>query len=262
MKRGRGRPSDEDIFLSLVPENGAVGNVTLLGQLQERGWSTEKYWNVRERLLDEGVLERGRGRGGSVRKVASENDEIPNVVRPTYRSDEAQLYEPLCKVLSTDWVREMRIEPDQIHFELTARQGKKATGGTWTRPDITAVSVRTFPHLPNKYLDVWTFEVKSAEGLDVTAIFETAAHASRATRSYALLAVSESLDGRAEETVDRCEREAARLRVGLITFTDASDFETWETKAEAPRIDTDPESLEEFIGHLSDEARKRLQRWR
>jgi hypothetical protein len=28
----------------------------------------------------------------------------------------------------------MRIEPDQIHFEITARQGKTATGGTWTRP--------------------------------------------------------------------------------------------------------------------------------
>jgi hypothetical protein len=37
---------------------------------------------------------------------------------------------------SFEWDREMHIELDQIHFEITARAGKKA--GTWTRPDITA----------------------------------------------------------------------------------------------------------------------------
>jgi hypothetical protein len=154
----------------------------------------------------------------------------------------------------------MRIAREHIHFELTARQGKKATGGKWSRPDITAVSIRTFTHLPNKYLDVWTFEVKSVEWLDITAIFEAAAHASRATRSYALLQIPENPDDAAREVIDRCDREAARLRVGFIAFSDPADFDTWETRVEAPRLETAPEALEEFIAHLSTDAKSHLSR--
>ncbi len=150
---------------------------------------------------------------------------------------------PLLVVLQGEWARDMRIAPHQIHFEGTARQGKKATGGTWTRPDITAVSVRSFPHLPNKYLDMWTFDDKTVDWLDVTAIFEAAAHASRATRSYALLQVPEKASDRTKEILRRCEREATRLRVGLITFVDPARFGTWETVVDAPRVDTDPESV-------------------
>jgi hypothetical protein len=155
----------------------------------------------------------------------------------------------------------MRIEPTQIHFEITARQGRRPTGGIWTRPDITAVSVRTFQHLPNKYVDVWTFEVKPVDALDVTAVFEAASHASRATRSYALLQTSADKTYEAE-AIDRCARDAARLGVGLIVFSSASDFATWETKVEAPRLETAPEALNEFVGYLSDRAKERLAMWR
>jgi hypothetical protein len=267
------RSSNEDVLLSLVPEDGgAVGNVALLRQLKHRGWSEEKYWNVRDQLLNDGVLVRGRGKGGSVRRVLAETVEV--VTSPTIEaatalmakgqkgSSELSLYEPLLRVLSNDWAREMRIEPDQIHFEITALQGRKATGGTWTRPDITAVSVRTFEYLPSKYLDIWTFEVKAVDWLDVTAIFEAAAHGSRATRSYALIQIPGELSDREEDILGRCEREATRLRVGLITFTEASRFETWETRVEAPRVDTAPEELESLISQLSNEAKRRLARWK
>jgi hypothetical protein len=252
------RRSDADMLLDIVPADGSfIGNVTLLNQL---GWAKEKYWHVRDGLLEGRQLERGRGKGGSVRRSAP-TDQLP--VKSIRNSPEAQLYEPLLRVLSNEWVREMRIEPHQIHFEITARQGKKTTGGTWTRPDITAVSVRTFQHLPGKYVDVWTFEVKPVEALDVTAVFEAASHASRATRSYALLQIPEDSDsGYEKELIDRCARDAARLRVGLITFSSESEFKTWETKVEAPRLETTPEALDEFIGHLSDLAKKRIAQWK
>ena len=156
----------------------------------------------------------------------------------------------------------MRIEPGQIHFEITAKQGKRLTGGTWTRPDITAVSCRTFQHLTGKYFDVWTFEVKPIESLDVTAVFEAASHASRAIRPYALLQIPEHSDSAVEQAIDRCVREAARLRVGLITFSSKSEFKTWDTKVEAPRLETAPELLNEFIGYLSDLAKKRIGEWK
>src|SRR5215203_1379964 len=100
------RSSNEDVLLSLVPEDGgAVGNVALLRQLKHRGWSEEKYWNVRDQLLNDGVLVRGRGKGGSVRRVLAEITEV--VTSPTIEaaavsmakgqkaSSELSLYEPL-----------------------------------------------------------------------------------------------------------------------------------------------------------------------
>jgi hypothetical protein len=251
------RRSDADMLMELIPDDGSfVGNGSLQNQL---GWQKDKYWRVRDGLLANKQLERGRGKGGSVRRPFSNGDQI--VTKQPRNSPEAQLYEPLLRVLSSEWVREMRIEPEQIHFEITARQGKKLTGGTWTRPDITAVSVRTFQHLPGKYLDVWTFEVKPLEALDITAVFEAASHAGRATRSYALLQVS-GAESYETEIVDRCAREAARLRVGLILFSSESDFSTWDTRVEAPRLETAPEILDEFVGFLSENAKSRIARWK
>ena len=216
---------------------------------------------MRDGLLESGQLERGKGKGGSVRRTPANGDKL--TVKPNRNLPEAQLYEPLLHILKNEWAREMRIEPHQIHFEITARQGKKATGGTWTRPDITAVSVRTFQHLPEKYFDVWTFEIKPLEALDVTAVFEAASHASRATRSYALIQIpDESELGYEREIIDRCTKEAARLRVGLITFSLESEFKTWETRVEAPRLETAPEALDEFVGHLSEAAKKRIAQWK
>lgn len=248
------RKKDAEVLLALVPEDGTpIGNTTLMYELD---WDAEKYWRVRDALLDEGRLERGRGRGGSVWKVQA----IGNAAR--LAQSEESLYVPLLEVLKTDWAREMRIEPEHIHFEVTARQGKKSTGGTWTRPDITAVSVRTFQHLPGKFIDILTFEVKPLSALDVTAVFEAASHASRATRSYALLQIPDIIGPREDEIIERCAREAARLRVGLILFVSASEFYTWETKVEAPKLDTAPEALDEFLGHLSNEAKRKMQTWK
>jgi hypothetical protein len=116
------RRTDAEMLLDLVPNDGeAVGNKWLQNQLR---WSEDKYWRIRDSLLDTGTLERGRGKGGSVRRPITVSNQ-PIVAAP--RSTEAQLYEPLLKVLQNDWVREMRIEPSQIHFEITARQGKKPT---------------------------------------------------------------------------------------------------------------------------------------
>jgi hypothetical protein len=217
---------------------------------------------VRDELLSEGVLERGRGKGGSIRRAIIENGEKNASNLSGSRPTEAKLYEPLMRTLKDAWVRDMSIDPEQIFFEMTAKQGAKQTGGKWSRPDITAVSIRSFAYLPTKFLDVWTFEVKSAEWLDVTAVFEAAAHGGRATRSYALLQVPEQEDQRTKEILDRCEREAARLNVGLITFSDPETFTTWETRVDAPRLDTAPEYLQEFINHLSDEAKNKLLRWK
>ncbi|MFO0755394.1 MAG: ATP-binding protein [Byssovorax sp.] len=61
------RRTDEQILLDLVPSDRPVGNTVLRRQLA--AWSEEKYWRVRDQLIDKGLLAAGRGYGGSVRRT-------------------------------------------------------------------------------------------------------------------------------------------------------------------------------------------------
>src|SRR5206468_10570045 len=80
-------------------QGGAAGNVSLLRSLK---WDDDLYWSVRDRLVDAGQLELGRGRGGSVRRVFTDDTQITTPPSPEIQSiqiAEAQLYEPVAKVL-------------------------------------------------------------------------------------------------------------------------------------------------------------------
>jgi hypothetical protein len=53
-----------------VPETGGIGNTRLRNELVSRyGWDDERYWETRKRLRQRGLVEVGRGRGGSLRRV-------------------------------------------------------------------------------------------------------------------------------------------------------------------------------------------------
>ena len=69
-----------DLILSLTPEDGSyIGNGAMMALLRERmpGLSDDDYFAARDALVDDGRLARGRGRGGSIIRVAgdAENDE-------------------------------------------------------------------------------------------------------------------------------------------------------------------------------------------
>ncbi|WP_437763321.1 toll/interleukin-1 receptor domain-containing protein [Sorangium sp. So ce281] len=72
-----GRPTDDERFLSLVPVDGStISNRSLREHL---GWPDEKYERVRDQLVERGLVIRGPGPGGTVRRAdtqqASEDDE-------------------------------------------------------------------------------------------------------------------------------------------------------------------------------------------
>ncbi|HSN99846.1 MAG TPA: ATP-binding protein, partial [Candidatus Nanopelagicales bacterium] len=71
-----GRRTDEQLLLDLVPPDRAISNLTLLKELKSRRhWSDEKYWRVRNQLVQKGLLLVGRGPGGSVRKAEAPEPE-------------------------------------------------------------------------------------------------------------------------------------------------------------------------------------------
>ncbi len=260
------RPDDDfqmKKFLEVLRDHGgSAGNTYLMGFLN---WSEAEYWRLREKLIEDGRILRGRGRGGSVvlvedlkqpeknsftGKVLDEEGGVPE-------AKEADLYDPCLKVLQEKWSQERGLH--DFHIEITAAQGGKKTGGVWTRPDITAISVRTFTHWPGRTYDIWTFEVKPSWQFNITGVFEAAAHARSATHSYALFETPEKVD---DSDVSRLVSEAQRMGVGLILFEKPDDFETWDFKVDPVRQEPDPALLEQFVvTQLSDKARSKLLRW-
>ena len=251
------------LLLSLVRKDGRRdGNTTLsesfLEQAKSRlgeNFGVEVYWRVRNALIEDGKLERGRGKGGSVRLIG-ESVKLPKAKPQKYRK-ETQLYDPFHQTIQKDWVDEYDIT--DFVSEVSAHKGSKFTGGKWTRPDVTLVSVGNYPFIPGKSVEVITFEIKPAGEYGVEGVYETASHSAFANKSYLALHTAENQSD-AEDFLERLEKEAVRFGVGLVTFEDPGKWDTFEVIVEAQHKIPSPRDTNEFLSRLKNEGRQTLQK--
>jgi hypothetical protein len=265
-----GLTGEESALYAVVPPDGAtVGNQRAQETL---GWTDDVYWRVRDSLVDRGLISRGRGRGGTLRRVIESppadvitvpvdigrpDEAAANIVESIRREEE--LYEPMSAVLRGDWVKDRRTNP--IAVELTARQGRRATGGTWSRPDLVSVEIKTFEYVPGKFLEVVTFEIKPSDAIDVQAVYEALAHRRAATHAYVLLHVPGAAAASLEDAIQNVRLVARSHGIGVVIAADPSDYSTWEELEEAQRVEPDPERLNSFIDtQLSDKLKRRIAR--
>ncbi len=154
---------------------------------------------------------------------------------------EADLYPHVQATLESSWAKERQIEP--LAVEVTTAQGRKATGGRWTRPGLVSVAVRTYRHLPGEYMEVVTFEVKPADAVTVTAVYEALAHLRSATHAYVIFHVPDDSAESVQQVIDEARRVGRAHGVGVITMGDPRDWDTWNELEEARRVEPDPEWL-------------------
>jgi len=257
--------ADRARLIAHIPPDGTpIGNTALMRVL---GWNERRYWYARDSLLEEGAIARARGRGGAVRRVLPDEGATPQTAveaelvgeAALASVREAELYTPIRDTLENFWAKERQIDP--LAIEVTAAQGRRRTGGRWTRPDLVSAAVRTYRYLPGKYMEVVTFEVKPFDAIDVTAVYEALAHLRSATHAYVIFHVSADQEETVAETVDETCHVARSHGVGLIVIGDPADFATWEEKEEARRCEPDPQRLDEFIAvQLSQDAHDRIAR--
>lgn len=252
-------------LMAIVPLDGATrGNGWMMNQLK---WEPPKYWEVRNGLLDKGLIVTGTGRGGSIRRVIETTD--PNVkassleVKATSGEySEESLYAPILNVLRDQWTKEQRLEDFVV--EITAKQGRRETGGTWSRPDIVVISISLLKFIPGKFLDIHTFEIKPYTSIDVTAVYEALAHLRSSTKASVIFHVPAEI--RKEEWFHKrltdIKEEANRHGIGLILAENVTDYNTWEVVLETVRRDTDPMRLNEFIStQITADAKHQLEKW-
>lgn len=254
----------ENALTTEVPGTEPIGNVTLRTLLVDKGWSEDLYWDIRNRLVERGLLATGRGKGGSVRRVPIVKIlEQAEVVQPQVSvivPHERDLYQPMADVIKSRWAQDYRL--DSLVVEVTAAQGARQTGGKWTRPDITVASYRTFPYIPGRHFDLITFEIKPCEVVDVTVVYEALGHRRASTRAYALIHVPEAKRAELETLLDEICLEAKRYGVGVMVASDPNNYDTWEELVEAIRHEPDPERLNDFLAQqVSQGFREQIIRW-
>ena len=168
---------------ALKKAGGSSGNKSLRETL---GWDEEFYWRVQGQLISEGRLAAGRGKGGSVRLTEDDESDtapagsLPDAgIAPPAGARERHLYAPL-KVSIEKWIK--RFALDDVLVDETHSRGSKNTGGTFSRPDITAVGNRRYRFLPTQ-LEVITFEIKPRQSVSILGALESIAHREAAHRS-------------------------------------------------------------------------------
>ena len=163
-------------------------------------------------------------------------------------------------MLREAWARDKRY--DQSVVDITARQGARATGGRWSRPDVVMASLTTYPYVPGKHFDVTTFEVKPFDSIDVTAVYEALAHLRTASRAYVLAWVPDEQAEAYEESLGLIAEEAERHGIGFLVVGDPGKYETWDERVTATRSEPDPERLNDFLSkQVSSGFKEQIIKW-
>ncbi len=245
--------SDARKLLELVPIDGNfIGNTTL----EKRSRLGARYWEVRQELLDKGLLTRGKGRGGSVARVEKgASVALPKKGKLLVRR-ESELYEPLQTWLKDSWGKDVE-SGDFFDARITgtARNRKRASG-QWSRPDVTLVQVNSYDYLPQPVLEVTTFEVKKfLDAENIKSVYETAAHS---RWSHFAFLVAEVPDGE-YEFPERFLSELERFKLGLILMWKAlGEWQFEEHEYETERLNPDPKELNVLLKYFfKDEKREK-----
>ena len=100
-------------LLEFISKDGKpIGNVTLLSNfITKTNKSEDDYWTVRNELITEGVIGKGRGKGGSVYLLKAEKPTITeNAAITKNKIKEKDLYKPFSETLKSFWTKDNDIK--------------------------------------------------------------------------------------------------------------------------------------------------------
>ena len=144
------------------------------------GRPNDAYYDAEQALVDEGRIERRRGRRGGIYLLPPAPDgaelapNVPLVDNEIQAEREIGHYQPALNQILQNWTE----QPGFTHVfgSVTGMQGRRATGGRWSRPDIVLCTISDWLFSSRPEGDVRTIEVKRFEATDVVAVYEAVSH--------------------------------------------------------------------------------------
>ncbi|RUX73389.1 hypothetical protein EN925_00850 [Mesorhizobium sp. M7A.F.Ca.US.006.04.2.1] len=216
---------------------------------------TQEYSEAEQNLVDQRRIERRRGRNGGIYLVEQpaepEAVDIDAPVQPEEpaaqeRRLENDYYQPALDQILAHWTE----QPGFTHVfgAVTAGQGRRQTGGRWSRPDLVICTVSDWLFSSRSEGDVRTIEIKRFEALDVLAVYEAVSHKSKAHYAYLLIVnVPDELDDDQKGDLEAVLAVAGKHGIGVIAARRAEDWSTWVFELDATRSDADHQSINQML---------------
>lgn len=222
----------------------AVSKKTLMQKLGIDPEDSDRFYQIRDYLIDQGFVCKVKGPGELSKLVSqSANGEDNNDFKIPY-GKEKQLYDPLVKTLREEWAPK-HLGSSYYLVLKTADMGRKDTGGQWSRPDITIVTKKTWGYLKHSQMEVTTFEVKPTGYLDnITGVYEAASHAMFAHYSYLMLQYEKRPEIHKVEPISKL---CKRFGIGLILFSDPKDYSTFIIEQTPDKKAPNYDEIESFL---------------
>lgn len=178
---------------------------------------------------------------------------------------EADLYAPALNFIALGFGDRLRRRARSGRPWIFPAQVEHSAGsddGRWTRPDLACLAIARGEYVPYWRADLHTFEVKTASGLNITAVHEANAHGRLG--HFAWLAFQAVGPASANTNLfGEIVGAAASVGVGVLTFGrpgDASDWrvEHWPTRTNTDNAVADSFVRERFTATSQDAIRKLL----
>lgn len=253
----------------LLPADGApvLNRVMrmMLTRDMRRAIDQETFFAARDLLLKEGRIGRLRGQGGQLflmppagGATAAAPVAAADKARLARQWPEAMLMLPLRRYLESQFKDGLDLPPDAACIvEDTSTMGSGL--GRWARPDFVLVSAMRFKVMPGSQIEVHSFELKTEDGANDTAVYEALAQ-TRFTH-FGHLVWHLPRGSKAENRLPDIEAQCEEHGVGLIRMTDPDDTEAYEIMVDPKRKLTPAVAIDGFLeSRLSDSQRKTLLR--
>lgn len=229
-------PRDRDRVIWLLQEQGRCSNRYVRSTLT---LSDERYAEIRQELLQEGLVEKVKGQGGGV-QLTDKGFEVALPQATSSVKNEKALYAPFVKVLEAE-----SGENEEPALVIDTSALRKS--GKWSNPDITKISIRKFPILRTHKILVTTYELKQWARWNIESVFEAASQRRFAHESYVVL---EWAKGEEVVGLDELLAVCSRFGVGLLTLHLYYRGYRYDVHLEAEKYNASEDYLEEFLGYV------------
>jgi hypothetical protein len=216
----------------------------------------------RDYSIDDAVFWEASQYGCKAKYIKCGSQNYHSLIRE-FTIPESAYYAPIIASVSRLWIAE-GYDESGFHIEDTSSKDAKVIG-PWVRPDFTLISHKKFPWTIGDEFDVVTFEVKRPDSANVLAVFEALAHATAATRAYAIFPISLSEWERTNPLqAKRVRDECSKHGIGLILVDDIlgqTPSASHVIKAERRQIDH--EKCSSFLeAVMTAEGKARIAKWK